>query len=98
MYTEYIAGRLGLAGLNLSTPLHVWLDAVYAAWADAPHEILQKMMKHFVVQEARLDPARARATWGLKPEHRALNRGLGQEGGYGQAADIPALPKGTGRR
>jgi hypothetical protein len=95
MYKTYIAGRLGLAGLDLSTPLSVWLDAVYAAWADAPHEVLQKAMQHFVVAEARLDPERARDTWGLQPEHQALSKGLGQgSGGYGA---IPTMPTGTGK-
>lgn len=98
MYKDYIAGRLGLAGLDLSTPIDIWLDAAYAAWADAPHEVLQKAMKHFIVQEAKLDPERARATWGLRPEHQALNKGLGQEGGHGQAADIPSMPRGVGPR
>lgn len=96
MYRDYIAGRLGLAGLDLSTPLPVWLTAVYAAWADAPHEVLQKAMREFAVQEAKLDPARARKTWGLRPEHRAMSRGLGQQGGHGEAKRLPRLPKGTG--
>lgn len=66
----------------MSTPLPVWLDAVYVAWADAPHELLQSAMERFVIQEARIDPERARATWGLRPEHQALKRGLGQGGGH----------------
>ena len=78
----------------MSTPLHVWLDAVYTAWADAPHELLKAAMKQLVIQEARIDPERARATWGLRPEHQALNKGLGQDGGE-HVAVIPPLRSGT---
>lgn len=78
----------------MSTPLHVWLDAVYTAWADAPHELLQAAMKRFVIQEARIDPERARADWGLRPEHQAMNRGLGHEGGE-NAVQIPPTRTGT---
>lgn len=98
MYREYIAGRLGLAGLDLSTDLSVWLDAVYAAWAEAPHEVLQKAVKLFSVLEARIDPERARETWGLRPEHQADSRGFGQSGGYGEADRLPRLPSGTRAR
>lgn len=94
MYQSYIAGKLGLAGLDLSTPLPVWLDAVYTAWADAPHELLQQAMRRFVIHEARIDPERARADWGLRPEHQALNRGLGQEGGEHEKP-IPRVRSGT---
>lgn len=95
MYRDYIAGKLGLAGLDLSTPLHVWLDAVYAVWADAPHELLTEAMKRLSIQEAKIDPVRARATWGTRPEHLAMSRGLGQQGGHGDAKRVPRLPSGT---
>lgn len=95
MYRDYIAGKLGLAGLDLSTHLHVWLDAVYAAWADAPHAFLVEAMKQLSIQEAKIDPERARKTWGTRPEHRAMSRGLGQQGGYGDAKQVPRLPSGT---
>lgn len=94
-YRDYIAGKLALAGLDLSTPLHLWLDAVYAAWADAPHNVLEEAMKSFIVQEARIDPERARETWGLRPEHQRLSKGLGQRGGYGEADKVPRLPSGA---
>lgn len=99
VYRDYIAGKLGLAGLDLSTPLHVWLDAVYTIWVDAPHELLQKVMKQLITQEARIDPERARETWGLRPEHQATSRGLGQQGGVGDAGTAPPrLPSGVGGR
>lgn len=99
MYRDYIAGRLGLAGLDLSTSLHVWLDAVYAAWADAPHQLLREAMKQLAIQEARIDPERARESWGLRPEHQALSKGFGQSGGYGEADKLPPMPSGShGRR
>lgn len=98
MYRDYIAGKLGLAGFDLSTPLHVWLDAVYALWADAPHKLLEEAMKRFAIQEAKIDPERARATWGLRPEHQAASRGFGQQGGYGEADKVPRLPTGAGPR
>lgn len=96
-YGEYISGKLTLAGVDLRTPFRLWLDAVYAAWADAPHELLEKLMQQLVIQEAKLDPARARETWGLRPEHQMLNKGMGQSGGYRQPHKIPAAPRGTGR-
>lgn len=80
----------------MSTPLSVWLDAVYATWADAPHKLLTEAMKQLSIQEAKLDPERARETWGLRPEHQAVSRGLGQQGGYGDADRVPPrLPSGT---
>lgn len=82
----------------MSTPLPIWLDAVYTAWADAPHELLQSAMKRFVIQEARIDPERARADWGLRPEHQALNRGLGQDGGEHEVAIPPTRSGVRGRR
>lgn len=82
----------------MSTPLHVWLTAVYAAWADAPHEVLQKAMREFTIREAKIDPVRARKTWGLRPEHQAMSRGLGQQGGHGEAPEVPRLPRGTRRQ
>lgn len=96
IYRDYIAGKLGLAGLDLSTPLHIWLDAIYATWADAPHEVLEKALKQTIIQEARIDPERARETWGLRPEHQATSRGLGQRGGLGEADKVPPrLPSGA---
>lgn len=98
MYRDYITGKLGLAGLDLSTPLHFWLDAVYAVWADAPHKLLEEAMKRMAIQEAKLDPERARETWGTRPEHLAASRGFGQRGGYGEADKVPRLPSGSKAR
>ena len=68
---------------------------MYAVWADAPHQLLEKAMKQMVVLEARVDPERAHESWGLRPEHQALSKGLGSKGGYGDPADIPPMRTGT---
>lgn len=50
-------------------------------------------MRQLTIQEARIDPERARETWGLRPEHQALNKGLGNDGGEHEV--IPRAPSGT---
>lgn len=76
-YRSYIQGRLALAGVDLRTPVATWLDAVWAVYVDAPHELLGKMTKERVVRAAQLRPDRE--TWGKLPEQRALGAGLVQE-------------------
>lgn len=100
VYGTYIRGRLGLAGVDLSTPLDVWLDAVYAAFADAPHEHLEKLMSAVVKAEVKLRPEDARATWGLLPEHQVLSGGLAGKGsGHAPpSGPLPDLPTGRTRR
>jgi len=97
-YQEYISGKLTLAGLSLRIPFRLWLDAVYAAFLEAPHEVLEKAAKQLAIEEAKIDPERARATWGLRPEHQAMSKGIGNQGGYGQASALPSMPSGTGRK
>lgn len=67
---------------------------MYAAWAEAPGELLPKLAKHVTVQAAMLRPEEARETWGLLPEHRALGGNLvrepGLEAGRGRA---PAMER-----
>jgi hypothetical protein len=70
----YIRGSLTLAGVGLRMPASEWLDAVYAVYLNAPHELLEKAHKQMVIGAARLRPDRE--TWGLLPEHQALGRGL----------------------
>lgn len=86
---QYVRGKLALAGINLSADLGTWLDAVYAVWIDAPHELLEKANAQMVRTQARIRPEEARETWGLRPEHRAmagrLGSGRGAEAGAGQA-------------
>lgn len=81
----YIRGKLTLAGLDLSTDLGPWLDAVWAAYAEAPMDVLKKAAEEMVKAQARVRPQEARETWGLRPEHRAmagtLGRGRGLESG-----------------
>lgn len=70
----YVRGVLELAHVGLNTPLDRWLDAVYAAWLDAPHDKLEKTFKQLTLAAARIRPDRS--TWGKLPEHRALGKGL----------------------
>lgn len=77
----YVRGKLALAGVELSAPLSTWLDAVYAAYVDAPHEALGKFVREMVKEQAKLRPKEARETWGLLPEHQALSGRLNAKGG-----------------
>jgi hypothetical protein len=87
----YVRGKLALAGVDLSTDLGIWLDAVYAVWIDAPHELLEKAQATMVRQIARLRPEEARETWGLRPEHQAMAGKLGK-GGAGAAPVVGPKP------
>lgn len=69
-YRSYVAGKLALAGLDLNAPLGVWLDAAWAAYVDAPHELLEHAARQVVIGTARLRPDRE--SWGRLPEHRAM--------------------------
>lgn len=94
-------GRLALADIDATVPADVWLDAVYAAYADAPHQVLENLNRQIVIKEAMIDPDGARETWGRRPEHTALagklGRGAGVEAG-GQAAMAPPTRTGAPRR
>jgi hypothetical protein len=90
----YIRGRLVLAGLDLRTAISDWCDAVYAILAEAPGERLEKLLDHFTMMEAVIDPERARATWGLLPEHTARAGALEQE----TQQYIPPIPSGRSAR
>lgn len=78
-------GKLAFADIDTTAELGVWLDAVYAAYADAPHRVLIELNKQMVIKEAMIDPEEARKTWGTRPEHVAmagnLGRGPGREAG-----------------
>jgi hypothetical protein len=93
----YIRGRLALAGIDLSVPSGVWLDSVYAAYAEAPHEVLAKMSKEIIRGSAKLRPEEARKTWGQLPEHRALAGNLGRGRGA-EAGGTAGMPPATGRQ
>ena len=85
MAGPYVRGKLAFADIQSTADVGVWLDAVYAAYADAPHEVLGKLNKQMVIKGAMIDPEEARKTWGLAPEHVAmagnLGRGPGLEAG-----------------
>lgn len=79
----------------------MWLDAVYATYAEAPHEVLEKLTKQMVIKEAMIDPEGARETWGQRPEHIAMAGKLGQGAGVeagNPAAMAPIQRPGTPRR
>lgn len=89
-YGSYIQGRLALAGVDLHTPVATWLDAVWALYVDAPHQLLEKMAKERVIRAAQLRPDRE--TWGKLPEQRALGAGLVQEDGKPADFGQPGTP------
>lgn len=70
VYAAYVRGRLVLAGVDLSVPAPDWLDAVWAAWVDSPHELLKKAQREVVIATAKIMPDRS--TWGLLPEQQKL--------------------------
>jgi hypothetical protein len=98
IHGPYVRGKLALAGLDLSTDLRTWLDAVYALWAEAyvHHEHLEHLSAQLVRKSAQLRPEEARKTWGRLPEHRAmagsLGKGPGLEAG-GKAGAAPATDR-----
>jgi hypothetical protein len=96
-----VRGRLALADIGSTVPAGVWLDAVYAAYADAPHQVLEQLNRQIVIKEAMIDPEGARETWGRRPEHAALagklGRGAGVEAGN-PAAMAPTQRPGSPRR
>lgn len=62
----YLRGQLLLNRIDLHTSLDQWLDAVYALWTAAPHEVLKKARE--VVDQHSIKIAPDRDTWGLLPE------------------------------
>jgi hypothetical protein len=93
----YVRGRLTHARVDpRRVTLGQWLDAVYAAWVDAPHELLEKITKQIVIKSAQLRPEEARETWGLRPEHQHMTGGLGAGPGLetGRAARVPTIRNG----
>lgn len=94
MVGPYVRGRLAFADIGETAEVDLWLDAVYAAYAEAPHEVLTKLNKQMVIKGAMIDPDEARKTWGTAPEHVAmagtLGRGSGLEAGN-RAAQAPTV-------
>jgi hypothetical protein len=90
-----VRGKLALADIDATTPVAVWLDAVYAAYAEAPHQVLEKLSKQLVIKGAMVDPEGARETWGQLPEHAAMAGKLGQGAGMeaGNTAGMPATQR-----
>ncbi len=85
MAGPYVRGRLAFADIDATADLPLWLDAVYAAYAEAPHKVLEELNKQMVIKGAMIDPDEARKTWGTRPEHVAMagqfGRGAGLESG-----------------
>lgn len=104
-------GKLAFADIDETADLAVWLDAVYAAFADAPRQVLADLNKEMVIKGALIDPDEARKTWGTRPEHAAMAGGLGRGpgleagGAAGKAPEArmvlpsgrPGSPRKTGR-
>jgi hypothetical protein len=63
----YLRGALRTNRIDLHTPLAEWLDAVYALWVGAPHEVLAKARK--IIDDHSVTIAPDRDTWGTLPEH-----------------------------
>lgn len=75
----------------------MWLDAVYAAYAEAPMQVLQAIGKEMVIKEAMVDPEGARENWGKRPEHIALAGQLGQGAGLESGRVTGVAPETRGR-
>lgn len=69
---------MAFADIRETADVGLWLDAVYAAYAEAPHEVLARLNKEMVIKGAMIDPEEARKTWGTAPEHVAMSKGLGR--------------------
>jgi hypothetical protein len=65
-FGPYLRGRMLLNRIGLHLPLGEWLDAVYALWADAPHEVLKRARQ--VIDQHAVTIAPDRDTWGATPE------------------------------
>lgn len=94
----YVRGKLTHCGIDPARlTLGGWLDAVFAAWVDAPHELLEKVNKQMVIKSAQLRPEEARETWGLRPEHQHMAGGLGAGPGLesGRSAKVPPIRNGS---
>lgn len=84
-YGPYVRGRLALAGLDDSrVHASTYCDAIYAIVADAPHDVLDELLKQLTVSGAAAAPDRD--TWGLLPEHQAIAGAL-------KPADNQAVPR-----
>lgn len=92
MVGAWIRGKLALAGMDLSTPDRVWLDAVWSLWVEAPD--LQEFNRVFLMRSAMLRPEEARRTWGKTGVHAALSGGLGTGRGAEAGGGQPVIPKG----
>lgn len=89
-------GKLALAGIDLSTDIGVWLDAVYALWLELPEEArVKKFAAQLERRGAMLRPEEARRTWGRTPVQRALAGDLGQGPAASAGAPDPATLRAT---
>lgn len=50
-------------------PIDDFIAAIHATIATAPTDILKKINDQLILGEVQVDPERARAMWGLQPEH-----------------------------
>jgi hypothetical protein len=96
MIGPYVRGKLTLAGLDTRDDAGSYLDATYAIVAEAPTDVLDKMMKEIVKVRARSAPDRA--TWGLEPEHLRMSAGLQPGPDDGGVAGGPQSRRGRGPR
>lgn len=87
----WFRGRLALAGIDLSAPLDLWLDAVYALLPEMPGEQLGKIAGQIERKAAQLDPEAARENWGRSAVHRQLAGKLGQGPGV-ESGSTRGLP------
>lgn len=70
----YLRGQLLLNRIDLHRPVGEWLDAVYALWVGAPHEIVKKA--HEIIERHSVTIEPDRDTWGELPEHIEAMRDL----------------------
>jgi hypothetical protein len=69
LYGPWIRGQFALHHVDPRMPIDRWIAAIHATLVTAPIDSLKQLNQQLVVAEVQVDPERARATWGLLPEH-----------------------------
>jgi hypothetical protein len=65
----WIRGQFALHHVDPRMSLDGFVDAIHATIATAPADVLKKLNDQLIIAAVQVDPERARASWGLLPEH-----------------------------